>query len=281
MPFVKTGVWLLAGWLLFAWAIMSHAADATVGAVRINPKDGAEMVFVPAGPFLMGSADAEFQAVAAMRPAEWRREVFATEQPQRSVTLDGYWIYKREVTVAQYRKFCRETGRAMPDVGNNGAWKDSDAIGNVNWFDADAYAAWAGAALPTEAQWEKAARGTDGRRYPWGDAWDQTKCINPKSLQTLQPGDPVGASPYGALDMAGNLWEWCRDWYDPAYYATAPAVNPPGPATGTHKVLRGGSLNTWNGGVYFRCAYRDTASLPGYRVALFGFRCVVPAEEEK
>jgi len=137
------------------------------------------------------------------------------------VNLDGYWIYKYEVTVAQYRKFCNETGSNMPEAPSWG-WQDDHPIVHVSWDNATAYTQWAGVRLPTEAQWEKAARGTDGRAYPWGNEWDATKCANSVG-QRLSSTKPIGSypsdtSPYGALDMAGNVWEWCADWYDGNYY---------------------------------------------------------------
>ena len=126
------------------------------GATRINPKDGAVMVYVPAGEFVMGD------------------DQMPRSSPRRTVTLDAFWIYKNDVTVAQYRKFCQATGRQMPQTPTWG-WKDDHPVVNVTWDDAKAYCDWAGAALPTEAQWEKAARGTDGRMYPWGNEWDAGK----------------------------------------------------------------------------------------------------------
>ena len=126
--------------------------------------------------------------------------------------------------------------------------------------------------LPTEAQWEKAARGTDGRVYPWGDAWDPTKCVNATDSTHPVGSITAGASPYGALDMAGNVWEWCADWSDPAYYSSAPTHTPPGSATGSGRVLRGGS---WLGGERdCRGAIRDFYS-PDGRYYDVGFRCVV------
>ena len=167
----------------------------------INPKDGAEMVWVPAGEFLMGSTD---------------DEGVRDERPQRKVYLDGYWMYKTEVTVAQYRKFCEATNREMPEAPEWG-WKEDHPVVNVSWHDAVDYAKWAGASLPTEAQWEKAARGTDGRVFPWGNEWDAGACANSVSwsLKGTKPvgSCPAGASPYGCVDMAGNAWEWCADWY--------------------------------------------------------------------
>ena len=198
-------------------------------------------------------------------------DILNSETPQHKVYLDDYWIYKTEVTVAQYRKFCQATGRQMPGLPD---WsKDDHPVVNVSWEDAAAYAQWAGAALPTEAQWEKAARGTDARVYPWGNEWDGAKCVN--STQSTKPvgGIPAGASPYGCLDMAGNVWEWCADWYDAGYYKNAPARNPTGPATSTSRVLRGGSWLTPVPDV-FRAAYRFWLN-PGDRNDYFGFRCVL------
>ena len=226
----------------------------------INPKDGAEMVWVPAGEFLMGSTD---------------DEGVRDERPQRKVYLDGYWMYKTEVTVAQYRKFCEATNREMPEAPEWG-WKEDHPVVNVSWHDAVDYAKWAGASLPTEAQWEKAARGTDGRVFPWGNEWDAGACANSVSwsLKGTKPvgSCPAGASPYGCVDMAGNAWEWCADWYDEAYYGNeAPSRNPPGPASGGYRVLRGGSWNCGDRGP-FRCANR-LLYRPCRRDDFGGFRC--------
>ena len=210
------------------------------------------MVYVPAGDFLMGSKNGEG---------------YDRERPQHTVYLDGYWIYKNEVTVAQYRNFCKTTGRNMPDPPNWG-WKDDHPVVNVTWDEAKAYCEWAGAALPTEAQWEKAARGTDGRIYPWGNDWDKTRLNSYQSgsTATTPVGNyPGGASPYGCLDMAGNGWQWCADWYDATYYANSPARNPTGPATGTTRVLRGGSW--FNLPACCRSAYRHDRDpfIPSFR----------------
>lgn len=226
---------------------------------KVNPHDGAEMVWVPGGEFNMGSDEGE------------RRE-----QPAHRVILDGYWIYKMAVTVAQYRRFLSETGKTLRHAPPWG-WSDDHPIVNVSWDYASAYAQWAGAALPTEAEWEMAARGTDGRTFPWGNNWDASRCCNSvESRQTsvARVGSyPAGASPYGALDMAGNVWEWMTDWYEETYYVFSPERNPTGPFFGTHRVLRGGS---WGNDMIHD--YRTTTRVvcePDVRGGSIGFRCVV------
>ena len=227
------------------------------GTVRANPKDGAPMVWVPTGTFRMGSTDAG-------NP---------NEQPQHTVTLNGYWIYRYEVTVAQYRKFCAATGHQMPTAPKWG-WHDQHPIVFVTWHDAVAYATWAGARLPTEAEWEKAARGPDGNEYPWGNEWDAEKC--PKELLGTHPvgSYPADVSPYGVLDMAGNVREWCHDWYRADAYASSPAPNPTGPSAGTARIIRDGS---WvdariQDQEAYRSARRD-AMPPSEKCNFIGFRC--------
>ena len=227
------------------------------GATRVNPKDGAEMVYVPAGAFTMGAA--EFY-----------------NAPTHTVNLSGYWIYKNDVTVAEYKAFCQATGRAMPQAPSWG-WQDDNPVVDVTWDDATAYAAWAGVSLPTEAQWEKAARGTDGRAYPWGNDWDPSLCVHSAStfgdLGSTKPvgSCPAGASPYGCLDMAGNVCQWCADWYDENYYKSSPASDPAGPESGTIRVLRGGSWCIYGPGI-FRAAGRSRYDPTGSYYDV-GFRC--------
>jgi len=242
---------------------------------RINPTDGAAMVWVPAGSFRMGGGTGEGLLDALLN----RLSGYATsnKQPAHSVYLDGYWIYKYEVTVKQYHAFCRATKRAMPPAPEWG-WQDNHPIVNVTWHDASTYAAWAGASLPTEAQWEKAARGPDGRVYPWGNAWDGAKCCNsvdPYDAESPSPvgSFPAGASPYGAQDMTGNVWERCAVWYDALYNDHAPPRNPTGATTGQSDVVRGGSWGRGDPWV-FRAAYRNGCD-PSYRVEDLGFRCVL------
>jgi len=238
-------------------------AGEKAGQQCINPKDGAVMVWVPAGNFLMGSTDADKLART-------------DEKPQHSVYLDGYWVYRTEVTVAQYKAYCASAGAAMPTDTPGWGWQDTHPMVYVNWKEARAYAKWAGAKLPSEAQWEKAARGTDGRIYPWGNAWDADRCNNEQTgpEQTMAVGSlPDSVGPYGCVDMAGNVLEWCEDWYGTDYYKNSPDRNPKGPDGGEYRVLRGGSWSDTNP-VYFRCAFRLDYT-PALRNAFSGFRCVV------
>jgi len=235
------------------------------GATRTREADGMVLRYIPAGPFYMGNPEGVGEE---------------NEDPQHVVTLDAFWIDQTEVTNAQYQK-CVEAG-ACPAEGTDGLnpqGKPDYPLG-VIWSGADAYCHWAGGRLPTEAEWEKAARGTDGRTYPWGDDWPDCSLANHDSLRQgfcfdgLAPvgSYPAGASPYGVLDMAGNAEEWVNDWYDADYYARSPQQNPQGPSSGEFRVARG---NSWYyPAEYIRAAYRDPWS-PGDTT--LGFRCVVPA----
>ena len=264
-------------------------------AVKINAKDGAEMVWVPGGTFTMGS------------PAGVG---YADEYPAHKVTLSGYWIYKYDVTVSQYRAFCAATGHKLPMwpfsdwqggpyfplideyswKGKNG-WDDpalqQHPIVDVNWDDAIAYADWAGVKLPSEAQWEYAARGPRGNNYPWGgtatkdykfNGWDATKCANYDNSgkvgkSTWPVGSfPAGVSWCGAQDMAGNVWQWCSDWYG-AYAATA-VTDPAGPATGEYRVLRGGSWYGYSNDGYRSANRNNYGDYPCGYYSGIGFRCV-------
>ena len=235
---------------------------------RVRPADGMLVSHIPAGEFLMGD-DAS---------------PLAAEKPAHRVNLGAYWIDHLEVTNAQYR-LCVEAGVCSEPK----SWKDGNLNGDnqpvlVVWEAAQAYCEWAGGRLPTEAEWEKAARGTGGHKWPWGNAFDS-------SLANLN-GDadgygftapvgsfPGGASPYGLLDMAGNAAEWVSDWYDAEYYARSPTHNPSGPASGKQRSVRGTVAN--GGGGPEKC--RAVARFPQDPVRWeFGFRCVssVPPDDE-
>jgi iron(II)-dependent oxidoreductase len=189
------------------------------------------------------------------------------------VYLDGFFIDKYETTNVLYKRFMDATNRSAPSWWTDAKWNGtSQHVVGVSWVDADAYCKWAGKRLPTEAEWEKAARGTDGRKYPWGEQWDSSKANAENKLgKTAAVGSyAAGVSPYGAHDMAGNVWEWVSDWYDGNYYKQSPERNPQGPSSGTYRVLRGAS---WH---YFsydaRTALRGYFA-PGGRDDGFGFRC--------
>lgn len=244
--------------------------------VLINPVDNAEMLLIPSGEFTMGASGSDEKADEC-------------EKPSHKVYLDDYYIYKYEVTNGQFRKFAVETG--YKSEGNWDKWAvagtDNYPVVMVSWNDASAYCKWAGTRLPTEAEWEKAARGTDGRIYPWGNKWDPSLCSNKDTPHSLIKGKvrylfektgilpvgffPEGVSPYGSADMAGNVREWCYDWFQDGYYSKSPKKNPRGPDTGEDKVLRGGSFF----GEISSC--RVTAredNEPSSNDTDYGFRCV-------
>ena len=250
-----------------------------------DPGSPGEMVLVPAGPFLMGN----------------ERTGDSLRKTRRRVQLDAFRLDRTEVTVAQYARFVRQTGYKAPFVAEPWAapfnWTggkpppgvDHHPVTLVNWFDASAYCRWAGKSLPTEAQWEKAARGTDGRRFPWGNTWDGSACNHGKGgaadnyddSDGFETTSPVGSfakgrSPYGVDDMFGNAWEWTADWYSDSWRGVRAAekegvlVNPRGPATGYQRMVRGGSY-------FFDLQHHWPAEpmfmFPDNRRKTTGFRC--------
>ena len=248
-----------------------------------NPKDGASMVWVPAGNFRMGDAISSEDIRTAFREDGWqggldmlikfmRGKPYSYNAPLHTVYLDGYWIYTYEVTVAQYRRFCMATKRDMKPAPGGG-WQDTQPITYISWDEVSAYAKWASAALPSEAQWEKAARGTDMRVYPWGNIWDDSKCCNSGGKTSLVGSKPADISPYGCRDMAGNAREWCVDWYAP--YPSTLTRNPTGPPAGTRRVLRGGSWDYNYNGIGNRSAGRSgyNPGNSGNWYNYYGFRC--------
>ena len=242
-----------------------------------------KMVYIPAGEFTMGSNDGR-----------------KNEKPVHPVTLDGYWIGKYEVTVGQFREFVDEKGYRTEAEKGDGAyvyskdewqkkkdanWRnpyftqgDNNPVVCVSWNDAHAYNKWLSEKtgltfkLPTEAQWEKAARGKYGRKYPWGNKFDKSRCNSWESgleRTSLVGSYPIGVSPFGLMDVAGNVWEWCSDWYADDYYKKSPGENPTGPKSGSVRVFRGGSWKFVSG--YIRCAFRGRYG-PAARDVVLGFR---------
>ena len=251
-------------------------------------KDGAPMVLVPGGQFAMGASPAEALTdvdqfgddYADFEPGEDQGFHYKDEVPQHAVHVDAFYVSTLAVTNEQYRRFMAETGHheanLMDDEDFNGP---QQPVVGVAWTDADAYCQWAGAQLPTEAQWEKAARGTDRRLYPWGNERPQARhaCYTIEEEPELTGAEPVGsypmgASPYGVLDMAGNVWEWCQDWFGRDVYRQGQSRNPEGLPSGDMRVVRGGS---WFGGPQFlRAAFRNRKP-PDFMHWDYGFRCVV------
>ena len=254
------------------------------GATQVSLRDSMLLRYVPAGEFLMGSTD---QSLGADYD----------EKPQHSVYLDAFWIDQTEVTNAMYAVFLNEMGNQVEEratwldaadedvllVELDGHWQPKSGADNfpvveVTWYGAQAYCQWVGRRLPTEAEWEKAARGTDARSYPWGEEQDCSKAqvANCHSILTDVGSKPGGSSPYGIFDMSGSVWEWVADWYAEDYYAHSPASNPSGPTEGMARALRGGSYDyNWK---HARTADRRLNG-PANSMNDYGFRCVLSANE--
>lgn len=255
-----------------------------IGSTLISEKDGMTLVFVPAGEFTMGSENGD-----------------SDERPVHQVFLDSYWIDQTEVTNAMYAK-CVEDNQCTPP-SNEGSYTRSSYYGNsqfdnypviyVSWNDAKTYCEWAGRRLPTEAEWENAARGTDGRIYPWGNTFDGTKLnfcdykcalissdwsFNDGYADTAPVGNyPQGSSIYGAFDMSGNVWEWVNDSYASDYYLNSPSFNPMGPTFERYKVARGGSWYEDD-----KDLVRSANRYPYYWLSTkinIGFRCAMNADQ--
>ncbi len=266
------------------------------GDTRTRETDGMTLVYVPAGEFEMGSTEGD-----------------EDEEPVHTVALDAFWLDQTEVSVAQFRQFvaaadhettAEESGSSWAYTDDGLEWvegadwahpqgpasqaEDDHPVVHISWHDADAYCAWAGGRLPTEAEWEYAARGPESLIYPWGNIFDGTRlnyCDQncPRRDRADEDVDdgyeftapvgsyPGGASWIGALDLSGNVWEWTADWYAEDYYAQSPRENPTGPEEGEYRVLRGGDW--WNSADGSRCGYRSR-DYPRLRSNDRGFRCV-------
>ena len=257
-------------------AVLKRAVVAIVLTLCVSPgfagqppaeiagKDGAPMTLVPCGEFDMGS------------PEQGGDE---DERPQHRVHVDAFYVDLYQITNGRYAAFLKNTRRAEPRGWKNVTLPaDSDLpVVGVTWQDAAAFCRWAGNRLLTEAEWEKAARGTDGRKYPWGDDEPSPRHANygkseddPEAHLLAVGSLEAGKSPYGVYDMAGNVWEWVADWYGETYYRQSPDRNPKGPPKGTSKVARGGA---WDRHVFNVRSANRSAFNPSNRFKDVGFRC--------
>jgi formylglycine-generating enzyme required for sulfatase activity len=250
-------------------ATLAATPTLGVGSSLVSSADGMVQLYVPEGPFQMGSADG-----------------YSDEQPVHTVNLSAFWVDRTEVTNGMYALCVNAGACARPRRNSSNLidyyygyeeYEDWPAI-FISWQDASNYCTWAGRRLPTEAEWEKAARGTDGRPYPWGSVLpDKSRADFDHNLDDVNRvgSYPAGASPYGALDMAGNVLEWTADWYGRTYYASSPELNPPGPNGGDRRVARGGSWTANADGVRSTYRYIHAPDQPSFEI---GFRCVVSAQ---
>ena len=258
-----------------------------------------EMVHVPAGAFLMGNSGVGNDAVFP----------YEHEFPQHPVALSSFWVGRCDLTRAEYARFIAAGGYGAPEYWSAEGWDwkvsngrteplywaaeqdwgsgafhqtDEHPVAGVSYFEAEAFCAWAGGRLPTEAEWEKAARWAANSPlvYPWGNWWGADNCnnyydINPAAggyqAHQTAPAGSYGAypGPYGSLDTSGNVYEWCSDWYGAVYYAASPAVDPQGPDTGSYRILRGGSW--YHSACFMRCSSRS-GDVPSSTWYGLGFR---------
>lgn len=258
----------------------SPTTGLKAGATKALGQTGITLVYVPAGEFWMGSPDNDPDAAE-------------DEKPQHRVYLDGYWIGQTEVTNAQYRRFIEAGGystmaywsdagwvwKESKGVTQPGRWNDPQWNGAeqpvlaLSWYEAEAYARWAGVRLPTEAEWEYAARGGPlslGYKYAGSNSIDEVAWYKDNSGSSTHPVGTKKANELGLYDMSGGVWEWVADWYDASYYTSSPRENPSGPSSGVKRVIRGG---TWSADAWFsRCALRQAAPPAALSYADGGFR---------
>jgi formylglycine-generating enzyme required for sulfatase activity len=258
-----------------------------------NEKDGSLMRLIPACEFIMGSTREQTEAVKRMDKAAPQFPLLH-ETPQFRASIDNFYLSVFEVTNEQFARFLSEAKPSATELQRWISWLDriliqpndlyravpdfkSHPVINVTWFGAQAYCEWAGLRLPTEIEWEKAARGNDSRIFPWGSEWDATRlcwCGSHDEKESTAPVNafPQGCSPYGIFQMAGNVEEWCADWYQRDVYKRYATGNLAAPRAGMGRVIRGGNCLRKNK-LEFRCAMRR-ANTPSFtNILLTGIRC--------
>lgn len=248
---------------------------------------GIAMVWVPAGSFMQGTSNPD-----ELDPPSWAEQELRSEQPAHEVTLStGYWIDQFEVTNEAFAAFADAGGYGDPSLWSEDGWAWNVRQTNlpidcggapdeprvcVTWYEAEAYATWRGGKLPTESEWEFAARGEKSLIYPWGNGWDPAKAnVTERDHLTPVGSYPDGVSWVGAHDMSGNAMEWVQDWMSYTYYTEEPQTNPQGPAGGSTKIEKGG---WWGSNPYVaRSAYRHFEDPPNYEDSHIGFRVLIEA----
>ncbi len=321
-------VYLIIILIAILQAFQNGKSISDLGDTKLRKLDNMEMVFVPSGTFLMGSSDDQIDNAMNdckkmyHKEKDCQRHIYSNqEQPQHEVYVDAFWIDKTEVSNSQFCKFINTKGNQMtngvkwfePGAGHRGiiygyiqeidgvftpktGYENHPAI-EVSWYGAKAYCDWVDGRLPTEAEWEYAAKGESNNIYPWGNEFkgnlvnyrDSTFNFDNMGKDTsfsdgYSEWAPVssyhaGASWCGALNMAGNIHEWVSDWYSVDYYSISPKDNPKGPKNGTLKIGKGGSW--YDPSWHVRCSYRKVLTPSSARMHWIGFRCVKLAEKVK
>ena len=259
---------------------VSSSSPTGVGE-NVNVIDGMTIIFIPSGTFEMGLDAHQSSSLCQILGSDCSPDQFADEAPVHLVELESFWIYQTEVTNAQYRHCVEDEmcpSPAILEFFHDPIFEDHPVV-YVDWYSAESYCKYSGGRLPSEAEWEKAARGKDGRLFPWGEDAVCGKsnlkgCT--QGLTTPVGAFPEGASPYGVLDMAGNVTEWVADWYSEEYYQVSPPFNPTGPSEGEMRVARGGS---WKNPFLGVRSTNRTANYPEVFSTGVGFRCVIDPEE--
>lgn len=261
--------------LICTMCFIAIAGGQASAVERVSRRDAVEMIWIPSGPFWMGSAEGTGRD---------------DERPQSEVHVNGFHIDAVEVTNTRYLAYVHATQRKEPpNPYSDIPLSEEKDIGDlpvvqVTWYDAVDYCLWAGKRLPTEAEWEKAARGTDARIFPWGNGQRLQNAVNFarnwEDRNTLWPvgSQPQNASPYGVLDMAGNAREWVSDWYDPDYYGLGENRNPQGPGKGVLKVIRGGSWHSFVADIRTMARGKGGFAL---KTDGIGFRCARSMNEKR